>query len=132
MNSKHTNIIEDFAYFGLAATIKFYESFYQIMIQKSELQQQIARHREKHSVIGSFNPRKQPSIFLSSSEAAAIDIGTVYDAGLQGLQTLSHYDGRFEEYFTTLFHATSVDVQRDLKTPEVHNPVKNYSISVVM
>lgn len=91
------------------------------MIKNSELQQQIAAHRVKHSIIGTSksDPRHQPSIFLSPTEAAAVDIGSVYAAAVEGLQTLAQYDLRFEYFMSTIFHATSVELQRDLKTPQV-------------
>eukprot|EP01036_Dinobryon_divergens_P025487 gene25488-34039_t len=90
------------------------------MIKNSELQQQIAAHRVKHSIIGTSksDPRHQPSIFLSPTEAAAVDIGSVYEAAVEGLQTLAQYDFRFEYFMSNIFHATSVELQRDLKTPQ--------------
>lgn len=106
------------------------------MIKNSELQQQIAAHRVKHSIIGTSksDPRHQPSIFLSPTEAAAVDIGSVYEAAVEGLQTLSQYDFRFEYFMSNIFHATSVDLQRDLKTPQVqifhmHNAM-NFTIRI--
>lgn len=95
------------------------------MIKKSELQLQIAAHREKHYINSTLkaDSRHQPSIFLSPTEAAAVDIGTVYEAAVEGLQTLAQYDLRFQYFMSNIFHATSVELQRDLKTPQVQQTV---------
>jgi len=87
----------------------------------TELQQQLAVHRKKHGINDSskLGRKSQPSLFLTPSEAAAIDISVVYETSCEGLRTLAQYDERFEEFHETLLHPTSVDLQRDLKTLQV-------------
>ena len=83
----------------------------------SELQSQIASIRKQHIQAAPLH-QGRPSLFLSPQEAAAVDVRTVYDAAVSGLSSLRQYDARFEVYFDNLLHPSSVDVQRELKTPE--------------
>lgn len=83
----------------------------------SELQSQISAIRKQHIQAAPLH-QGRPSLFLSPSEAAAVDLRTVYDAAVSGLSTLRQYDARLESYFDNLVHPSSVDVQRELKTVE--------------
>lgn len=83
----------------------------------SELQQQVSRFREENLVIASVYSNT-PSLFLNKKDAGSVDMETVFDAGLAGLQALSQYDGRFALYMENIFHSSSQTVQRDLLAPE--------------
>jgi DNA integrity scanning protein DisA with diadenylate cyclase activity len=87
----------------------------------TELQQQVQSHRKKHGIVASniSSQKHQPSLFLSPSQAAAVDIAKVLDTAQDSLQTLAQYDSRFSKYLSTLLHPSSVELQRDLKTPQV-------------
>ncbi len=59
------------------------------------------------------------SLFLSKKEAGNVDTTTVLEAALTGIKALCQYDDRFSWCLDTLFHPSSVDFQRELKTKEV-------------
>ena len=83
----------------------------------SELQQQISRFREENLVDAPVYA-STPSLFLNKKDAGSVDMETVFDAGLCGLQALSQYDGRFSSFMENIFHPSSQTVQRDLLAPE--------------
>ena len=62
----------------------------------TELQKQVTLIRKSHAAISSgvLLSDGKPSIFLTPSEAAGIDVQTVYEAATTGLDTLSQYDDR--------------------------------------
>ena len=85
----------------------------------SELQRQVQVLHTQNA--GAYvNPvyRGRASLFLTASEAAAVDMGTVLEAAQNGLMTLNQYEGRFGFYTENLLHPSSVSVQRELKTKE--------------
>lgn len=84
----------------------------------SELQRQVQQH-EKHVLKTASLSEGRASLFLTPKEAAAVDIKEVYEAGLNGLKVLIQYDARFESFLSNLFHVSSMEVQRELKTKEV-------------
>lgn len=84
----------------------------------TELQKQVAAFKKKNVQVQSLQ-RGLPSIFLNAREAAAVDTSAVYEAGCKGLRDLTSYDERFAAFEGSLFHPTSVNVQRELKTKEV-------------
>jgi U3 small nucleolar RNA-associated protein 10 len=55
---------------------------------------------------------------LTPKEAAGIDVEDVFKAGLTGLSTLQQHDDRFAEFVDSLFHSSSVRLQRELKSAE--------------
>eukprot|EP01041_Mallomonas_annulata_P002411 gene2411-4680_t len=83
----------------------------------TELQRQVNRLRTE--VIQSAPIHQgRASLFLSPSEAAGVDIETIYDAATNGLRTLQQYDERFSKFFDNLLHPSSQSLQRELKTVE--------------
>lgn len=83
----------------------------------SELQQQLSRFRVENLVDAPVYA-STPSLFLNKKDAGSVDMETVFDAGLAGLQALSQYDSRFEFFMENIFHPSSQTVQRDLLAPE--------------
>lgn len=81
----------------------------------SELQRQVSSIRKQHLAVVPLQ-QGRPSLFLTASEAAAVDVSTIYEAALSALVTLQQYDGRFEPYHQSLLHPSSVDLQRETKT----------------
>lgn len=88
----------------------------------TELQKQVSAFKKKTAQVQSLQ-RGLPSIFLGPKEAAAVDTSAVYEAGCKGLQDLLQYDERFRAFESSLFHSSSVNLQRELKTKEVWLPV---------
>ena len=82
----------------------------------TELAQQIAHFRKSSDVNIAPLHHGRPSLFVDSKTAASIDISTIYESGLVGLETLQQYDVRFQVYHQSLFHSTSMSLQRELKT----------------
>lgn len=82
----------------------------------TELSQQINRIRTQNSLSVAPVSQGRPSLFLSSKEAAGIDIDQVYDAAINGLKVLCQYDGRLSAFQDGLLHPSSMTVQRELKT----------------
>ena len=87
----------------------------------TELQKQVARLHAGNQFIGAVSGdlHRFASIFLSTKDAAAVDVETVYDAAVSGLLELRQYDERFEYYLENLLHPSSIALQRELKTSEV-------------
>ena len=81
----------------------------------SELQRQVSTIRKQHLAVVPLQ-QGRPSLFLTASEAAAVDVSTIYEAATSGLITLQQYDGRFEPFHQSLLHPSSVDLQRETKT----------------
>lgn len=85
----------------------------------TELQKQIGQIR-KNIVPTHGAHHGAPSLFLSSKEAAAIDIKEVYNAAIEeGVNVLAQYDSRIEYFLENILHLTSIDIQRELKTKQV-------------
>lgn len=83
----------------------------------TELQKQVSAFKKKTVQVQSLQ-KGLPSIFLSPKEAAAVDTSAVYEAGCKGLRDLIQYDERFSAFESSLFHSSSVNLQRELKTKE--------------
>ena len=85
----------------------------------TELQRQV-RLLQSQNAGAQANPltKGRASLFLNTSEAAALDFAVVLEAAQNGLQTLNQYDGRFGGYLESLLHPSSVSLQRELKTKE--------------
>jgi hypothetical protein len=85
----------------------------------SELQSQVQTLRK--GIIAAGGLSQVPSLFLTSLEAAKIDISAVYEAAVKSLRILVSYDERLSVYATAnhILHSSSVSLQRELKTREV-------------
>ncbi len=83
----------------------------------TELQRQIV---QLHSQRINAQPihKGRPSLFLTPKEAAAVDVEEVFDAGFRGIVTLQQQDDRFASFTESLFHPSSVKVQRELQSVE--------------
>lgn len=88
----------------------------------SELQRQISALKSKHIQSQPLHEGR-PSLFLSPSEAAAVDVSTIYETAIRGLNTLSQYDERLDVYKETVLHPSSVEIQRELKTVEENKAI---------
>jgi U3 small nucleolar RNA-associated protein 10 len=97
----------------------------------TELSQQISRIRSQNLLSVAPITQGRPSLFLSAKEAAGIDIDQVYDAALNGLKTLSQYDGRLAAFQDGLLHQSSTTVQRELKTA-AENQSLDKEISILL
>jgi hypothetical protein len=84
----------------------------------TELQKQVAAFKKKQVSSQSLQ-HGVPSLFLSPKEAAGVDVSTVLEAAVKGLNDLSQYEQRFAPYQQSLFHSSAANVQRELKTKEV-------------
>ena len=86
----------------------------------TELRRQVQSLQQRQA-LGATVPlsKGRPSLFLTTSEAAGVDVSTVFEAAVKGLNTLQQYDSRFEVFHTNLLHPSSIELQRDLKTAEV-------------
>jgi hypothetical protein len=84
----------------------------------TELQRQVTAFKKANVQTQALKDGR-PSIFLTASEAAAVDIQVVLEAAQNGLKVLSQYESRFEEFFNSILHSSSVDVQRELKNADV-------------
>lgn len=91
----------------------------------SELQKQLAKHKEKHVLSSSLNDGRA-SLFLSAKEAAGVDISEIFESALSALQSLQQYDSRFGYFMDNIFHRMSMSEQRELKTAEVSPMVYYY------
>lgn len=96
----------------------------------SELQNQVQSLRRGLVLSGSL--LQVPSLFLSPSDAAKVDVSAVHEAALRSLRTLGQYDDRLLAFEATnsLLHPASMSLQRELKTKEVivyleYNPAIN-------
>lgn len=83
----------------------------------TELQRQVLKLREQHVEAASL-AKGRPSLFLSLKEAAGVDVEVIYESAINSLQVLQQYDDRFDSYFKTLLHHSSVSLQRELQTAE--------------
>ena len=92
------------------------KSKYTKKITMTELSQQISRIRSQNLLSVAPVNQGRPSLFLSAKEAAGVDIDFVYEAALNGLKTLSQYDGRLSGFQDGILHSSSTTVQRELKT----------------
>ncbi|CAN8269591.1 unnamed protein product [Cochlearia groenlandica] len=59
-------------------------------------------------------PYTRPSILFSPKEAADLDVESIYELGIQGLEVLGNKDERFKNYMNDLFSHKSRDVDREL------------------
>lgn len=87
----------------------------------TELQKQVASLHSGNKFIGSVSGDRHrfASIFLSTKDAAAVDVETIYEAAVSGLLELRQYDDRFGHYLENLMHPSSTSLQRELKSSEV-------------
>jgi U3 small nucleolar RNA-associated protein 10 len=93
----------------------------------TELQRQVALLKKKDVVSAPIHSGA-PSLFLDAKEAAKVDMLDVYNAALKGIEILCQYNENFELYLDTIFHASSVSLQRELKTA-AENDVLNSELS---
>jgi U3 small nucleolar RNA-associated protein 10 len=89
----------------------------------TELQRQVALLKKKDVSAPSIHAGV-PSLFLEAREAAKVDMLEVHRAAVRGLEVLSQYDHNFESYLGSIFHDSSVNLQRELKT-KAENEVLN-------
>lgn len=75
--------------------------------------------------------KKRDSILFSAKEAATKSRETIFEIGLSGLQELIEINSSFSEFESTLFDATSKEVQRAVETKEV-NELLNKNIKRFM
>lgn len=73
-------------------------------------------------------PFTRPSILFNPKEAADIDIDTILNIALSGLEVLTSVDGRFRNYKNDLFSYKSKDLDRELMGIEENNKI-NATIS---
>ncbi|KAH9678614.1 hypothetical protein KPL71_025786 [Citrus sinensis] len=73
-------------------------------------------------------PFTRPSILFNPKEAADIDIDTILNIALSGLEVLTSVDGRFRDYKNDLFSHKSKDLDRELMGIEENNKI-NATIS---
>ena len=85
----------------------------------SELRSQVESLRKR--VVVSSGLENVPSLFLSPSEAAKIDVAEVHTAAVNSLRILAQYDQRLKlfEQPNHILHVSSIALQRELKTKEV-------------
>ena len=86
----------------------------------TELQRQTSLLRSRSLQSATLSDGR-PSLFFSPSDAAAVDVGTIYAAAVQGINTLAQYDRRLDSFSETVLDSSSIEVQRELKTKEVTN-----------
>lgn len=84
----------------------------------TELKRQVAALKQQKVAPDGLQAGKA-SLFLGKKEAGSVDVSSVLEAAISGLRTLVQYDGRLAPFLSTLFHSSSVDFQRELKTKEV-------------
>lgn len=84
----------------------------------TELQRQVSSIRKQYLDVQPLS-HGRPSLFLTSSEAAAVDVSTIYEAASSAISTLQQYDERFGLFMDGLLHPSSINLQRELKTSEV-------------
>ena len=97
----------------------------------TELSQQISRIRSQNLLSAAPISQGRPSLFLSAKDAAGVDIDAVYEAALNGLRTLSQYDGRLSAFQDGIMHSSSISVQRELKT-SAENQSLDKEISILL
>ncbi|KAF7845346.1 uncharacterized protein G2W53_002251 [Senna tora] len=73
-------------------------------------------------------PFTRPSILFDPKEAADIDIQTIWNIALQGLEVLINSDERFKNYKNVLFSRRNKELDRELMGIEENNQI-NVSIS---
>lgn len=73
-------------------------------------------------------PFTRPSVLFDPKEAADIDIETIWNIGVQGLEVLISSDERFQNYMNELFSHRSKELDRELMGMEENNQI-NVSIS---
>ncbi|RYH24342.1 hypothetical protein EON65_16935 [archaeon] len=84
----------------------------------TELKRQVAALKQQKVAPDGLQAGKA-SLFLGKKEAGSVDVSTVLEAAISGLRALVQYDGRLSPFLGSLFHSSSVDFQRELKTKEV-------------
>ena len=86
----------------------------------SELKNQLQSLRK--GIVLSNGLQQVPSLFVTSAEAAKIQISTVYETAIRSLHILAQYDSRLNSFTekNQLLHASSVSLQRELKTQLVN------------
>ncbi|KAJ7545476.1 hypothetical protein O6H91_09G122000 [Diphasiastrum complanatum] len=72
--------------------------------------------------------RTKPSLIFTPSEAADIDLLTIYGMARAGLEELSEMDARFEPFKKTLFNQESTQIDRELQTKDFNDKL-NISLS---
>jgi U3 small nucleolar RNA-associated protein 10 len=83
----------------------------------SELKKQVSALRKQH-IDNQPLHHGRPSLFLTTKEAAAVDVQTIFEAAKAGLETLQQYDPRFEQFHNNILHPSSVELQRELKSKD--------------
>jgi U3 small nucleolar RNA-associated protein 10 len=66
------------------------------------------------------NDRKKLSLLFDFRQAANIDLETIYEIGIEGLNELTKYDERFAPYEDSLFSKDGKELERQLQTTEVN------------
>jgi hypothetical protein len=92
----------------------------------TELQRQVAILK-KNDVSAHSIHDGAPSLFLEAKEAAKVDMREVYRAAVRSIEVLIQYDHTFETYLTSIFHESSMSLQRELRT-STENEVLNSQI----
>ena len=99
----------------------------------SELLQQVARLRQSNAKSASIHSGTA-SLFLEAKEASKLEITEVYRAALRGLETLCQYNRDLEPYIDSIFHESSMTLQRELKTSKENatlNSELNHLLSIL-
>lgn len=87
-------------------------------LMTTELSKQLAQHRAKYVIPGGVHEGR-PSLFLSPSEAAATEVSEILEAAQKHMSILAQYDARIGLFSDSLFHNSTVGLQRETKTEEV-------------
>jgi U3 small nucleolar RNA-associated protein 10 len=96
----------------------------------SELQRQVASIKKTQLEAVSLQ-QGRPSLFLTASEAAAVDVSAIHEAAYSAITTLQQYDGRFEEFLDSLLHPSTIDLQRELKTKDENKVLDGQIINLL-
>ena len=99
-------------------------------LMSTELQKQVSALRDRSLNSESLNKGKL-SLFLSSKEAAGVDVEDIYEVACQSIDILIQYDSRFEFYKENLLHPSSTRLQRELKTSSENSEINNNIISLL-
>ena len=115
----------------------------------TELQRQVALHRERNIAPRGPIHHGAPSLFLDAKEvpishltyistyifphlhanthkkpqAAKVDMKEVWESALKGAETLSQYDPRVNDYSHILLDESSITLQRELKTKQENKEI---------
>lgn len=97
----------------------------------SELSLQISKLRNQNLQSSGPIAKGRPSLFLSSSEAAGVDIEQIFDAAINGFMILTQYDPSLLTFVDGIMHHSSVTLQRESKNA-AENQALNKELSLLL